>query len=71
LNTWIIGGFGSLGLLVFFLASPYGNITNLAYLGFYGSPGFDNPSILILTLFLLGVAGFSFYKGIQETDKKK
>jgi hypothetical protein len=70
-NTWIIGGFVSLGLLVFFLASPYGNISNLAYLGYFGSPGFGNLGIPILTLFLLGVSGFSFYKGLQETNYKK
>ena len=71
MNTWIIGGFGSLGLLVLFLTSSYnGNISNLTYLGYYGDPGFQEPGVLILTLLLAGVAGFSFYKGIQETNKK-
>jgi hypothetical protein len=72
MNVWIIGGYGSLGLLVLFLTSSYrGGISNLQALGYFGSWGFEDPSILILTLFLLGVSGASFYKGMKETNKKK
>lgn len=67
MNSWIIGGFAGLGLLVVFLTSPYnGTFSTLSYLTYYGDPG-----IVIVILLLLGASGFSFYKGLQETEKKK
>jgi hypothetical protein len=67
MNTWLIGGFAGLGILIIFLTQPYaGEISNLSFFSAYGE-----PSIGIVILLLLGVSGFAFFKASKESNKKK